>query len=77
MTLTDEDLQAVGKLYRLRWAATIRNWKERDTDYCLWIVECPNKDNVICIESGTRLSKVIDKLLAKALEYSYEFPRHG
>ena len=77
VTLTDEDLQAVAKLYHLRWTATIKNWKERYTDYCLWIVDCPNKDNVIFTESGTSLSEVIDKLLSKALEYSYGFPIHG
>ena len=43
--LTEEDLQAIQKLYRVRWTAEIKNWKERDTYFCLWLVNCPNEHN--------------------------------
>lgn len=44
--LSTKDLQAIAKLYEIRWSADIRNWKERDTDYCLWLVSCPDKIGV-------------------------------
>ena len=63
VTLKDEDLEAVRKLYALRWTADIKNWKERDTDYCLWIVSCPDKGNTIISETGHSLSDTIERLL--------------
>ena len=67
ITLTDEDLQAIKRLYKLRWGGNIQNWKERDTDYCMWIVSCPDKRNQILIETGQSLAKTIDILLERVL----------
>lgn len=68
VNLTEEDLQAVRKLYATRWAGDIKNWKERDTDYCLWIVSCPDKNNGIISETGQSLAEVIDNLLERVFE---------
>ena len=68
VTLKDEDLEAVRKLSALRWTADIKNWKERDTDYCMWIVSCPDKRNQILIETGQSLAKTIDILLERVLK---------
>ena len=68
ITLTDEDLQAIKRLYKLRWGCNIQNWKERDTDYCMWIVSCPDKRNQILIETGQSLAKTIDILLERVLK---------
>ena len=64
--LTDKDLQAIKKLYQVRWAADIRNWKERDTDYCLWLVSCPDKNGDYITETGQSLADTINVLLDKA-----------
>jgi hypothetical protein len=61
--LSTDDLQAIAKLYEVRWAADIRSWKERDTDYCLWLVSCPNHKNSWITRSGTSLAEIITKLL--------------
>ena len=63
--LTDDDLKAVQKLYSTRWAADIRNWKERGEDSCLWIVTCPNKANEYIIETGQSLTDTIERLLKR------------
>lgn len=63
--LTEEDLQAIQKLYRVRWTAEIKNWKERDTDFCLWLVNCPNEHNEIMTETGHSLAEVIDAILQR------------
>ena len=61
--LSPDDLQAIAKLYEVRWTATIRNWKERDTDYCLWLVSCPNHKNHWITRIGTSLTEIITELL--------------
>lgn len=61
--LSKEDLRAVAKLFRLRWSADIRNWKERDTDYCLWRVICPDKSGTWHSKTGHNLAEVINQLL--------------
>ena len=63
--LTQIDLQAIKKLYEVRWSADIRNWKERDTDYCLWTVSCPDKKNSYITETGTSLADTISTLLER------------
>ena len=68
VNLTEEDLQAVKKLYSTRWAGDIKNWKERDTDYCLWIVSCPDKNNEIISETGQSLAEVIETLLKRVFK---------
>ena len=68
VVLTDDDLQAVKKLYATRWGGDIKNWKDRDTDYCLWIVSCPDRNNAILSETGQRLAEVIEKLLERVFE---------
>jgi len=63
--LTQEDLRAVKKLFKVRWTATITNWKERETDYCMWSVSCPDKKNHHITETGNSLADTINALLAK------------
>ena len=72
VNLTEEDLQAIRKLYCLRWTGDIRNWKERDTDFCLWIVSCPDKNNSILTETGQSLAEVIEKLLERVFTVPHE-----
>ena len=67
VNLTNKDLQAIKKLYSTRWGGDIKNWKERDTDYCLWIVSCPDKRNQYITETGQSLADTITRLLEKAL----------
>ena len=69
--LSDDDLEALRTLYRLRWTATIHTWKERDTDFCLWFVTCPNAQGEFLIQSGHNLADTIDKLLKKAIPLQY------
>lgn len=61
--LTDEDLKAVRLLYKVRWTAQLNTWKERDTDYCLWFVTCPDLAGNLVSETGNVLSDVIHSLL--------------
>lgn len=69
VTLNERDLQAVKKLFEVRWTADITNWKERDTEnYCLWKVTCPNQNNHLVSEWGNSLADTIDKVLLMALE---------
>ena len=63
--LTKEDLQAIKKLYEVRWSADIRNWNERGVDGCMWIVTSPDKAGNWITETGSSLSKTIDKLLQR------------
>lgn len=63
--LSDEDLEAVRKLYNVRWMAELKTWKERDTDYCLWFVSCPDLNGNVVKESGNVLSDTIYRLLEK------------
>ncbi len=65
--LTEDDLAAIKQLYILRWSAEIRNWKERNTDYCLWKVSCPDRKGQYITESGQSLAKIIYILLKRAL----------
>ena len=43
--LSNTDLLAIKKLYRVRWTAEITNWKEKGCDGCMWKVTCPDKNN--------------------------------
>jgi hypothetical protein len=63
--LSDEDLEAIRHLYKVRWTANIHTWKERDTDYCLWFVSCPNLTGSFITETGNSLADTIYKLLEK------------
>ena len=65
--LSDEDLEAVRILFRVRWAAEIMNWKERDTDYCMWFVRCPDEIGYLQVETGQSLAKTIHKLLERIM----------
>ena len=67
VALTQQDLNAVRELYAKRWTAEINNWKERDTDYCMWIVRCPDIKGNQITETGASLAGVITKLLQRAL----------
>ena len=66
--LTQEDLQAIEKLFRVRWNATISNWKEKGCEGCLWKVTCPNTHNRIVTESGSILAETIEKILEEIKE---------
>ena len=61
--LSTNDLQAIAKLYAVRWSATIKNWKERDTDYCQWIVTCPDLKGSWITRTGISLADTITELL--------------
>ena len=61
--LRQKDLQAIEKLFRVRWNATISNWKERGCEGCLWKVTCPDTNNHIITKNGLILSETIEKLL--------------
>jgi len=63
--LSNKDLEAVSQLYRVRWTAEISNWKERNTDYCMWFVRCPDKEGNFITETGQSLSETIYNLLKK------------
>ena len=66
--LTQEDLQAIEKLFRVRWNATISNWKEKGCEGCLWRVTCPDTRNRIVTESGSILAETIEKILEEIKE---------
>ena len=68
VSLTNNDLQAIKRLYNVRWGGQIKNWKERDTDYCLWVVSCPDVKNNNITETGQSLADTITKLLETALK---------
>jgi len=61
--VSDKDLEAVKHLYKVRWTAQISNWKERDTDYCMWAVMCPDLQGHFITETGNSLADTIYKLL--------------
>ncbi len=61
--LSDDDLRAVRHLYKARWTAQINNWKERDTDYCMWVVMCPDLEGNHVTKTGQSLSQTIYSLL--------------
>ena len=63
--LKQKDLQAIEILYRVRWNASISNWKERDSSGCMWKVSCPDRNNIILSEHGIVLAEVIENILAK------------
>ena len=65
VVLTEDDLKAVEKLFKVSWAASIRNWKERGTNYCMWVVSCPDNKNTWITETGVPLVEVISKLLSR------------
>ena len=65
--LSDEDLEAIRRLYKVRWYADIRSWKERDTDYCMWVVTCPDMTNQHITETGQALANTISRILERAL----------
>ena len=67
VVLSKEDLEAIATLYKVRWSANIRNWKERGVDGCLWVVICPDSAGSWVTRTGTSLSKTIMNLL-KELE---------
>jgi len=63
VVLSEEDLEAIATLYKVRWSADIRNWKERGVDGCLWVVTCPNLNGSWVTRTGTSLSETIMNLL--------------
>ena len=68
VTLTQDDLKAIRRLFEQRWTAEIMNWKERDTDYCMWFVRCPDKTGQHITTTGQSLATTIDRALSKALD---------
>ena len=65
VTLSENDLKAIQKLFKYRWSASIRNWKERNVDGCQWLVECPDRRNILQSESGICLADTINNLLER------------
>ena len=63
--LSDGDLEAIRVLYRRRWSAELYNWKERDTDYCMWFVRIPDNNNQLILETGQSLAETIYRLLLR------------
>ena len=63
--LSDGDLEAIRVLYRARWSAELYNWKERDTDYCMWFVRIPDNGNRLIVETGQSLEETIYRLLLR------------
>ena len=62
--LSNADLEAVAQLYKVRWSADIRNWKERGIeDECQWMVTCPDNRNEWITRTGTSLAKTIMGIL--------------
>lgn len=72
VTLSDKDIAAIKRLYEVRWCADIRNWKEREVEGCMWIVQCPDRTNNTVCELGFPLHEVIDRLLDKVFHDSKE-----
>ena len=66
--LSNADLQAIKKLYRVRWTAEIINWKEKGCDGCMWKVTCPDKNNKLIVQYGQVLSDTFEELLKKVKE---------
>ena len=66
--LSNADLQAIKKLYRVRWTAEIINWKEKGCDGCMWKVTCPDKNNKLIVQYGQVLSDTIEELLKQEKE---------
>ena len=66
--LSNTDLLAIKKLYRVRWTAEITNWKEKGCDGCMWKVTCPDKNNKLIVQYGQVLSDTIDELLKQVKE---------
>ena len=66
--LSNKDLLAIKKLYRVRWTAEIVNWKERGCDGCMWKVTCPDKNNKLVVQYGQVLSDTIEELLKQVKE---------
>ena len=67
VTLSQQDLEAIHTLFLKRWSANISNWNERNTDYCVWLVHCPDSVGNQITETGTSLADTIDKILHRAL----------
>lgn len=63
VALDENDLEAIRKLYSIRWWAKISNWKERDCEGCLWGVTIPNDNNHIISAHGNKLSDTIENVL--------------
>ena len=66
--LSNTDLLAIKKLYRVRWTAEITNWKEKGCDGCMWKVTCPDKNNKLIVQYGQVLSDTIEELLKQVKE---------
>ena len=67
VSLTENDIQAVKKLFSLRWSASIRNWKEREVGGCLWMVSCPDMKGSWLTVTNPSLSEAINSLLKQII----------
>ena len=66
MTLSDEDVEAIKKLFSTVWCAdvTLKNWKEKNTgNYCQWTISLPDKNNTYFNVMNTSLSDAVDVAL--------------
>ena len=65
--LSNRDLEAITKLFKLRWSADIRNWNERGVEGCLWVITCPDKQGNWITRTGSSLCDTIDTILKEIL----------
>lgn len=66
MTLSDEDVEAIKKLFSTVWCAnvTLKNWKEKNTgNYCQWTISLPDKNNTTFNVMNTSLPDAVDVAL--------------
>ena len=61
--LSNRDLDAVARLYKIRWSADLRNWNEKGVEGCMWLVTIPDKQGNWITYSGSNLADTIDKAL--------------
>ena len=66
--LTNQDLEAIKKIYIVKYSVEISNWKERDMDTCMWIVRCPDTQGNWVTKTGESLAKTIYAMLLDTKE---------
>ena len=73
--LTFNDIIAIRRLFKERWTATIKNWKERGTDYCIWLISCPDNTGSYKTKTGQSLAATIEELLNEVGKAPPEYPQ--
>tara|TARA_Y100001938_G_scaffold68976_1_gene95694 strand:+ start:55 stop:309 length:255 start_codon:yes stop_codon:yes gene_type:complete len=70
--LSKKDLNALTLLFKYRWMASVRNWKEKGLQQCQWIVSCPNENNEWLEFRDNSLHVAVKKILRQV--YDKEIP---